>query len=329
MTGGTRPTIAGIDIGTNSVLLTIAEVAPSGELLVTDQRATVTRLGQDVDRTKRLHPDAEARTLACLAEYRSTMESAGVSKARAVGTSALRDAAGGEAFVARAAETLGAEVEVISGLREAELTFFGALSGIELSKSQEVNAPTFVFDIGGGSTELIVGSFQSVSSDAERTLVVEQCTSLDMGSVRLTERNRPSNPPTHEQLTNIRAQIRSALEQSSIVVPPGARVVGVAGTVTTLFAISRKMREYEPAQVHGATMARAEVETWAGRLGEMTLEERLALPGLTKGRADVIVAGALLCAQILEFAKASALIVSDRGVRFGLLQEIARAIRVP
>jgi exopolyphosphatase/guanosine-5'-triphosphate,3'-diphosphate pyrophosphatase len=325
MNAGTRPTIAGIDIGTNSVLLTIAEVAKGGELIVIDQRATVTRLGQDVDRSKRLHPDAQERTLTCLAEYRSVMERAGVSYARAVGTSALRDAAGGQDFLARAVEALGADIEVISGLREAELTFFGALSGIDNSGAQEASAPTFVFDIGGGSTELIVGNFRAASPGADSSLVVEQCTSLDMGSVRLTERNRPSNPPTHEQLTNIRSQVRDALEQSSIVVPAGARVVGVAGTVTTLFAISQGMEKYEAAAVHGALMGQSEVETWARRLGEMTLEERLGLAGLTRGRADVIVAGALLCAQILEFAGASTLTVSDRGVRFGLLQELARS----
>lgn len=315
MSDGDAKRVAAIDIGTNSVLLTIAETKPEGALRVVNQRATVTRLGQGVDQTGRLHPDAEDRTLACLVDYENDMRAAGVARARAVGTSALRDAVGGGSFLARAKDALGFDVEVISGTREAELTFFGALSGIDLGRGQRPNQAAFVFDIGGGSTELIVGNVQA-------TPAISQCTSLNLGSVRLTERNRPSDPPTTGELEEIRGQVRAALESSGIVVPPTCPVVGVAGTVTTLFAIARQMHEYDAAQVHGQELDAQTIASVYDRLAKMTLMERLEVPGLSKGRADVIVAGAILCSELLAYAGASELIVSDRGVRFGLLQEL-------
>jgi exopolyphosphatase/guanosine-5'-triphosphate,3'-diphosphate pyrophosphatase len=241
-----------------------------------------------------------------------------------VGTSALRDAAGGESFLIRTREMLGFEVEVVSGTREAELTFVGALSGIELRAAKtDGRDQSFVFDIGGGSTELIVG--RSMGREGAQGSAISACTSLNIGSVRLTERNRPSDPPSRQQLERIRTQARDALRASTIIVPPDCVVVGVAGTVTTLFAISENMSDYEPEKVHGRLLTKRAIDAVSSRLAQMTLKERIQVPGLSPGRADVIVAGSILCSEILEYARASELVVSDRGVRFGVLQELIQA----
>lgn len=304
------PRIASIDIGTNSVLLTVVEDGEA-ELRVVEQFATVTRLGQDVDRTGKLHPSAIARTLDCLRIYRQHLDRLKVVRAMAVGTSALRDAKGGAHFVASARDILGFSPEIISGDREAELTFLGALHGLA------IEGTSFVFDIGGGSTELILGRKQDGRVNIERGI------SLNMGSVRLTERCAISDPPTAPELDAVRAEIRHLLRTSAFFVPPGTLAVGVAGTVTTLAAISEKMSSYDPAFIHGYLLKRNTISELVTLLSMMTVEQRKELPGLTPGRADVIVAGAILCEEIVRFAGADELLVSDRGVRFGLLAELA------
>lgn len=312
MTRSSSDRIAAIDIGTNSVLLTVAE-ARQGKLVVVEQFATVTRLGQDVDRTGELHQSAVERTLACLRTYREHLDRLNVGAAQAVGTSALRDATGGADFVDQARKVLGFAPEIISGEREAALTFLGALDGLA------VDGASFVFDIGGGSTELILGEKTHEGARIERGI------SLNMGSVRLTERFAVSDPITETQLEAIRTEIRGLLQSSGIFVPPGTQVVGVAGTVTTLAAISEKMSSYDPALIHGSSLASRTISELVKMLAQMTVEERKQLPGLTPGRADVIVSGAILCEEILHFARAEELLVSDRGVRFGLLAELNAA----
>lgn len=304
-----RARAAAIDIGTNSVLLTIADVS-ANDLHVVQQRATVTRLGQDVDRTRRLHPDAVERTLACLREYRSVIDDFGSPPARAVGTSALRDAEGGAAFIARASEVLGFSPEVISGMREAELTFAGALSGMDHV------GRVFVFDIGGGSTELILGSVEK-----DGALFIDRGVSLDVGSVRLTERCQVQDPPTKQNLDRIRKAIRGALNESGMFAQSAEQVVGVAGTVTTLAAIEKRMKDYDPAVIHGYELRASSVSHLVELLARKATAERRLLPGLSPGRADVIVAGALLCEEIMSYCGAHSLTVSDRGVRFGLIRE--------
>lgn len=301
--------IAAIDIGTNSVLLTVAD-AEGGAIEIVEQFATVTRLGQDVDRTGELHSDAIARTLACLRDYRAHLDRLKVEKGKAVGTSALRDAHGGSSFIESAAQILGFAPEIISGEREAELTFLGALDGLS------VEGPSFVFDIGGGSTELILGK------KTARGAHIQHGVSLNMGSVRLTERAALSDPPTSVELGRVRSEIHALLKTAGFSVPTGTEVVGVAGTVTTLAAIVENMSSYDPNLIHGYRLESERVSELVKRLAKMTVAERKQLPGLTPGRADVIVAGAILCEEILKFASAEALIASDRGVRFGLLAEL-------
>lgn len=304
-----RPTrVAAIDIGTNSVLLLVAERGPDGVLRPVVERATITRLGQGVDRTKHLAPEATVRTLACLRAYASESTTLGVTATSVVGTSAMRDATGGDAFRADAAQILGTEPRVISGDEEARLTFRGGLSGLA---SQLTRGPLGVFDIGGGSTELIAGEGSTLSVVA----------SLNVGSVRLTERHFKSDPPTVDELDACRADIRAALEHAPDL--RGRRLIGVAGTVTTIGAIARGVVPYDGALVHGMTLTSSDVEETFARLARSPRGVRRQTPGLSPERADVIVAGAMLCAEVLRRQRASELVVSDRGVRWGLAEELA------
>lgn len=307
--------VAAIDIGTNSVLLLVAE-RRGDELVAIAERATITRLGQGVDATRTLAPEAVERTLTCLDRYGQELRAHGVQRVDAVGTSAMRDAAGGEVFIARARELLGVAPRVISGEEEAALTFAGALAGLSLEEG-----PRAVFDVGGGSTEIIFGNA------AGRVVHVDRAVSLDVGSVRLTERHLHTDPPTRLELDAVRADARAALvtltaEQR----PPHIPVlVGVAGTVTSLAALARNVVPYDAARVHGARITRNEVSALTARLASLPLAARRQLSGLDPARADVIVAGSVLVEEILAWAAGSApleLIASDRGVRWGLAERL-------
>lgn len=301
--------LAAIDIGTNSVLLTVAE-EHDGELVPLLERATITRLGAGVDRTRTLAEDACRRTLECLADYRRAIDALDVARLDVVGTSALRDAGGGADFVARAAEVLGAVPRVLTGTEEAALTFDGAHVGLELS------GPLIVFDVGGGSTEIVTGS----KGDG-----VLAARSLDVGSVRLFERHVTSDPASDAELAAIDAEMARALE-SAPRGAPGSVVVGVAGTVTTLAALERGLTHYSSEAVHGSRLTAASVARLAADLARRTVAERRALPGLEPGRADVIVAGARIVLAVLRWAEAAEVVVSDRGVRWGVLARAARQV---
>lgn len=296
--------VAAIDIGTNTVLLLVLEADGAGARALVE-RATITRLGEGVDRAHALAPEASARTLACLAGYAEELRRAGAERLDVVGTSALRDARGGEAFLKEAERLLGARPRVIAGEEEARLTFAGATSGLEL------DGALLVFDIGGGSTELVSGA------RAGGRARVASAVSLDVGSVRLFERHVASDPPSASELGRVRADVRAALA-SAPRPPAGVTVVGVAGTVTTLAAVELGLAEYDPSRVHGAVLTRGAVSALTARLGGMSLSERRGTPGLEPGRADVIVVGATLVEELLAWASAPRLVVSDRGVRWGL-----------
>jgi exopolyphosphatase/guanosine-5'-triphosphate,3'-diphosphate pyrophosphatase len=301
--------IATIDIGTNTVLLLVAE-SEGGALRPVVERATVTRLGEGVDRNHRLLPEARDRTLRCLAQYAELLRELGVTRLDAVGTSAMRDATGSEELVARAAEILGLPPRVIDGNEEARLTFAGALSGLPIT------GPVTVFDIGGGSTEIVSGAF----SDTERHITA--CVSLDIGSVRLFERHAHSDPPSEAELSRIERDIALALRD----VPKPttfATLVGVAGTVTQLAALELELERYDAARVHGRALARSTVERLTAQLAVATVAERRAMPGMEPSRADVIVVGSAIARAVLQWANAETLIVSDRGVRWGLAEELA------
>jgi exopolyphosphatase/guanosine-5'-triphosphate,3'-diphosphate pyrophosphatase len=305
---GSKGLVGAIDIGTNSVLLLICEQDERGLTALVD-RATITRLGEGVDRSRRLDRAAVERTLACLRGYAAELSARGVSRLGAVGTSALRDAEGGQDFLNAAEAILGSRPQVISGVTEAELTFEGALSGLAL------DGRVTVFDVGGGSTEIIAGQ-------AGRALGVESAVSLDIGSVRLHERHVVSDPPSAVEVARAIGDIERALA-SAPPATPSAVLVGVAGTVTTLAAISLGLDAYDGSRVHGHVLARAELIALADRLATLELAARMKLAGLEPKRADVIVMGAEIVRRVLLWSGAERLVVSDRGVRWGVAQRLA------
>jgi exopolyphosphatase/guanosine-5'-triphosphate,3'-diphosphate pyrophosphatase len=301
--------VAAIDIGTNTVLLLVAEKRE--DLAPIAEHATITRLGEGVDRTRTLAPAAIERTSECLARYAEIVRAQGVSRVRVVGTSAMRDAAGGEVIRARVLELFGVDAEVISGDEEARLTFAGALSGLGVADG----APVTVFDIGGGSTEVVHG-------DAGGALAFAR--SFDVGSVRLTERHVHADPPSPAELDAITTSAREVFAE----VPDSCashEPIGIAGTVTTLAAISLGLEPYDAARVHGHRMGVDELRRVVTDLAAMPLAQRRAVRGLEPKRADVIVAGGLVALALLERLGAAALRVSDRGVRWGVAAALAAA----
>jgi exopolyphosphatase/guanosine-5'-triphosphate,3'-diphosphate pyrophosphatase len=307
--------VATIDIGTNTVLLLIAEVGQDGELVPVVDRAEITRLGEGVDRARTLAPEAVERTLDCLSRYATEIAKSGVARVGVVGTSAMRDAGHEGAkndFIDRATKILGVAPRVVSGDDEASLAFAGGLLGLGLEG--DVTA----FDVGGGSTELMRG--QTGKSGSE----VRARTSLDVGSVRLFERHVRADPPSSVEMAVVRAFV---LDQLRGVAPPpaGQPLVGMAGTVTTLAAVARGIDPYDPAKVHGMRLGAGEIADVGRRLAELPLAERKSVTGLEPKRADVIPVGAAIVEAVVGWARADEVIVSDRGVRWGLALELARS----
>jgi len=299
--------LATIDIGTNTTLLLVASVAgPSVEVLA--ERAEITRLGRGIGRSGELAPDAVARTLAVLREYAAIARQQGA-RVAAVGTEALRRAPNAAAFLGPAAEVLGGPVEVIDGEREAALTF----QAVVTSFPDVAAGALAVVDIGGGSTEIVLATGGTV----------EFRVSLPLGSVRLTEAYIRHDPPAAAERAAIDATIEAALAR--VPFPPAPiTLVGVAGTVTSLAAMALDLASYDPARVHGHRLSRADLGRQLARLGAATQAERERMIGLDPRRADVIFAGALILDKIAAAAGATEVVVSDRGIRWGLLYELAR-----
>ena len=310
--------VAAIDIGTNTVLLLIAEVGPGGGLVPIVERAEITRLGQGVDRARVLAPAAVERTLACLRDYAAEIARHDVARLDVVGTSAMRDAGAasggsGEDFVERARAILGTAPRVVTGDEEAWLAFSGGLAGLGLSGG------VTAFDIGGGSTEIIRGELRG--GDA----IVAQRQSVDMGSVRLFERHVRDDPPSAMEMSVVRAFV---LDQLLPLSPPpsGQPLVGMAGTVTTMAAVARSIAPYDPARIHGARLALREIVETTRKLCELPLDARKAVTGLEEKRADVIPVGAILLETIVLWARAEEIVVSDRGVRWGVALQLAKGL---
>jgi exopolyphosphatase/guanosine-5'-triphosphate,3'-diphosphate pyrophosphatase len=335
-----RRRVAALDLGTNTCLLLIAELDARAAPHVLAEHHAIPRLGAGVDRSGRLAPEAEARTLACLTEFRALLDRFQVEELECVGTSALRDAQGGAEFRARARALLGAELRVASGAEEAALTYFGAQSGQSLAPG----APLFVFDIGGGSTELIAGragdpvdllraGAPEGHAGGHSPLVplprfIAALTSVDIGSVRLTERflqgsDAPEPSALRAAAAAIDAALDTAFETPGLLPGSGAEALGVAGTVTTLWTLARGAAEHQPERAHGERLGHGDVSAVLEVLSRRSPAERRALPGLEPGRADVIVAGALIAERILLRLPSRSCIVSDRGVRHGLLTRLA------
>ncbi|MFJ3097146.1 Ppx/GppA phosphatase family protein [Streptomyces hydrogenans] len=301
--------VAGIDCGTNSIRLLVADVHPeTGELVELDRRMTIVRLGQGVDRTGRLAPEALERTFAACREYAAVIEELGAERVRFVATSASRDAENRQDFVDGVVAILGVEPEVITGDQEAAFSFAGATG--ELSGTETY----LVVDIGGGSTEFVTGNRQ-----------VEAARSVDIGCVRLTERHVRHDPPTVEEAEAIRADVRAALDLAAETVPiTGAdTLVGLAGSVTTVAAIALGLPEYDSEKVHHSRVSRAQVDEVVARLLASTHDERAAIPVVHPGRVDVIVAGALVLQEIVERVGAAEVVVSEHDILDGIALSVA------
>jgi len=294
--------VAALDCGTNTVRLLVLDRSTGSDVL---RRSMITRLGQGVDRTGELHPDALARTRAAFASYAQDLARLGVpiEGVRVVATSATRDARNRADFTALVRETVGVEPDVVSGDEEAALAFAGATARLTAP------GPHLVIDIGGGSTELVLGEGS-----------VTAARSMDVGSVRLTERHLADDPPTADQVAAAEADIHRLLDEAHAAVPweQAATVVGVAGTVTTLTALALRLPAYDSARVDGARLDAERVEEVAAALLSSTHDERAASPVIEPGRVDVIAAGGLILRTVLARLGAPSLLVSEHDILDGI-----------
>lgn len=295
--------VAAIDIGTNSVRLLIVDAA--GQELVREMN--ITKLGQGVDQTGTLHPEAIARTIQVLTQYGGLLRNHGVSRVRATATSAARDASNRAEFFGLVARCIGHAPELISGDEEARLSFQGATSGLDTDRG-----PFLVFDIGGGSTEFARGVTRP-----------EQHISVNMGGVRITERFLHQDPPTSEQIELARAHIRSLLDEVRRTVDvTGVRTwLGLAGTVTTFAALAAKLTAYDPSVTHGYVLTRGDVRHFCELLLQRTSAQRAALI-LEPKRAGVIIGGALVLEEIMNQFDVDRIVTSERDILDGLAQSL-------
>ena len=305
--------VATLDCGTNSLRLLVADVDPAAAVLHdVMRRLEIVRLGQDVDRTGRLAPEAVTRTLTVLRDYAADVGRLGVERVRVVATSATRDAANRDDFTNGVVEILGVTPEVVTGAEEAALSFAGATR--ELVGRRDVPAPYLVCDIGGGSTEFVLGSD-----------TVEASVSVDLGCVRLTERHLRHDPPLGDEVAAVEADIDAGLEEVRAAIPPDrvGSLVGVAGTVTTVAAIALGLEAYDAGRIHLSRIPANHVCDVSDRLLGMTRAERIAIPVMHPGRVDVIVAGALILATVVDRLGVDEVVVSEHDILDGLAWSLA------
>ncbi|MBW3663119.1 MAG: Ppx/GppA family phosphatase [Actinobacteria bacterium] len=300
-------------MGSNSTRLLVVD--RGGEAIT--RELTITRLAEGVDRTGHLADEALQRTLETLARYRTIWEAHGARHVRIAATSAVRDAADRDRFFAGVREVAGVDARVLSGDEEAATAYAGAVVALELPR------PCAVLDIGGGSTELIVGD--------ERDAVVGSV-SLQLGCVRLTERLLPDDPPTVEQLEAARAEVESqlqraddALADTGSTVTDATVLVGVAGTVTTIAALHLGLDRYDPERIHGTEVPRTAVTAWVARLAEVPAAGRATFGPMQAGREDVIVGGALILAGVLDRYGFDAIVASEADILDGLARGLGAA----
>ena len=311
--------IAVVDIGTNSTRLLVADVDGDGSqarvAAEIDRRTVVTRLGQDVDATGRLADEAVDRVVAVLADYRAAIDQHGAQRTVAVLTSAVRDAANGPAFTRRVREEFGLDAHTIPGAEEARLTFLGATS----ERPADAPEPVVVIDVGGGSTEFVVGE------SGEPVFHV----STQSGAVRQSERHLHSDPPAPAEFEAMRAEVRSIVESE---VPAAVRArtraaIAVAGTATSLAAIDQKLEPYDPVRVHGYVLTLERAQEALHMLAAMTDAERREVPGLHPARAPTIVAGATHLVEALRAFNLDSTEVSEHDILRGAALEAVH--RVP
>jgi exopolyphosphatase/guanosine-5'-triphosphate,3'-diphosphate pyrophosphatase len=300
-----------VDIGSNSTRLLIADVDAGGAVAEVDRRSIVTRLGEGVDATGRLADAAMDRVRAVLDDYRAAIDAAAVDAAAAVLTSAVRDAADGEAFVAEVRDRYGLAARELTGDQEASLTYLGATAG------RVREHPLLVVDVGGGSTELVVGQGDEIRFHV----------STQAGVVRQSERHLAHDPPEDYELQALTDDVRriyaAAVPEEITYVPDAA--IGVAGTATSLAAIDLELDPYDPAKVEGHPLERATCEMLLARMSRMTVAQLRDLPGLHPDRAPVIVAGTVLLIEALRRFRLPRLIVSEHDLLYGVARDLARS----
>jgi exopolyphosphatase / guanosine-5'-triphosphate,3'-diphosphate pyrophosphatase len=305
--------IAAIDVGTNTILMLVADISRAGTLGIVHEEQIIARLGKGVDATGRITAETFTRVIGFLQQLKSNAGAHGAAVVVATGTSALRDASNGTEFVRDVRSRLGLEVEIISGQEEAELTYRGAVS--EFLQSPGTQRSYAVLDIGGGSTELTIGEESAVLRKA----------SLNVGALRLTERILKTSPPSAAAVTHAFSEVRSWVATLPKLLPT-TRLVGVAGTVTTLAAIDLQLPAFDPKLVSGHFITLSTIEEIFESVRTKTVDEMIRThPQIQLGRADIILAGIMVLMESLIRFGVRGITASDRGLRYGLaLREGAR-----
>jgi exopolyphosphatase / guanosine-5'-triphosphate,3'-diphosphate pyrophosphatase len=305
-----RCRVAIVDIGTNSTRLLIADV-DGGRVSEVERRTTVTNMGRGVDHTGLICADAIEDACGVIADYKAHYEELGAERVMAIATSAVRDAANGEAFIAELRERFDLDARLLTGEEEAHLTYLGATAHRAAPES------TLVFDIGGGSTELIVGSGHQVGFH----------TSLQAGTIRQSERHLTSDPPDPHELEDLASEIRNLIERAVAAEPEArpTRAIAVAGTPTSLAAIDQQLEPYDPRRVHGYRLAMRRIQRMLSRLACLPLAERLRVPGLHPGRAPTIVAGTVILVQVMRAFGLDEVEVSELDILHGSALSAAMA----
>ncbi len=313
--------LAGIDVGTNSLRLLIAETSHDTFREIHSDRK-ITRLGQNLDRSGLLAEEARERTLLALEDFHAVIKHHGVQVTSAIGTSALRNAANSREFLAEAKRKTGLTIRVITGAEEARMTLMGVARSLKEIGGRRDNPLTasLVIDIGGGSTEIIV------NRPGSEPLV----DSLPLGAVYLTERFISCDPPSKAHIASLRSAVRKELDSrlSSMQPVPESIFVGTAGTITTLAAIDQGLERYDPGKINGYVLSRQAVDSIVEKLGRVRLDERRAIRGLEQGREDIIFAGAVVAQEIMARYGYRSMLVSDWGLREGIVLDLYEQIEI-
>jgi exopolyphosphatase / guanosine-5'-triphosphate,3'-diphosphate pyrophosphatase len=303
--------IASIDIGTNTVLLLVADIQRDGSLEVVRDEHCIGRLGKGVDEHGIIQKETFYRIQEILSRLKAIADSCNVEHISVCGTSALRDAQNRQEFIDYIKENLSLDIQIITGIEEAALTYLGAVSD---SLQNNLGESLAVLDIGGGSTEIVVGSGASVVSSI----------SLDIGSVRLTERILKTSPPTHDALEHAAALVQDHLRNSHPL-PPTTKLIGVAGTLTTLAALDLRLPAFDRNLVNHHTLPVGTIDRIYHELKSLTVEQLKEYPQIHPSRADILLAGIIILREILKKLHGSTITVSDRGLRYGIARKAAES----
>ena len=305
MTHSANDIVAAIDIGTNSTNLRIVSRVTG----IVDSRVTITRLGQDVDHNRSLSEEAMQRVISCLADYRQVLDTYGSYSLRVVASSACRDASNREEFFTRVENTIGVQPELLSGQDEGRLAYRGCVSNLVLDPVGHL-----IIDIGGGSTEIMLGTTQ-----------LDIARSIDVGAVRITERHLRRDPPAPEELLNAIGEVQDLFEDLLREFPDMARapqIIGTAGTIVTVAAVEIGQQVFDPAGLHAFRLTRSAIEDVFRTLATESLSDRVHNPGLPRDRADVIVGGCCVLVALMRSLDADEMIVSAYNILDGVCAEL-------